>query len=149
MKKIIDGSLYNTETAKLIGSYDNGRMFTDFDYFEEELYLTRSGKYFLYGHGGGNSRYGEWHGNSGGPGYAINAMSYSEAREWAEENINADIFMAAFPGDATNEDEGEERVSITITVLPSTRARLEKAKQIKGSSWGTIIDDLVQKGLAE
>lgn len=34
MKKIIDGKMYNTETAKRVGYYDNG-VYGSFSYFEE------------------------------------------------------------------------------------------------------------------
>ena len=66
MKKVIDGALYNTDTAQMMGDWDNGLYANDFGFCRERLYRTKSGKYFLHGEGGANSRYGEWHGNSGG-----------------------------------------------------------------------------------
>ena len=48
MKKVINGALYDTKTAKLLGedSYSNPG---DFHYWTEQLYRTKSGKYFLHG----------------------------------------------------------------------------------------------------
>ena len=58
MKRIISGRRYDTNTAKLIGqaSYSNSR---DFTYWHEELYVKRTGEYFLYGVGGPMSKYSQ------------------------------------------------------------------------------------------
>lgn len=52
MKKVIEGKLYDTETAKLVHSWDNGRYGNDFRYRSKELYLTKKGNWFLH-HAGG------------------------------------------------------------------------------------------------
>ena len=97
MKKIIEGKLYNTETAKMIGEGGNGRGRNDFSYYEEELYIKRTGEYFLYGCGGAMSRYAESCGqNTWTGGESIIPMTEKEAREWAEENIYADDYMEIF-----------------------------------------------------
>ena len=44
MKKIIDGKVYNTETADSIGSYWNGYDPRDFHYEELTLYKTKKGQ---------------------------------------------------------------------------------------------------------
>ena len=56
MKKVINGALYDTETAKPLGkdSYSNPR---DFRHWVETLYRTKSGKYFLHGKGGAMTKY--------------------------------------------------------------------------------------------
>ena len=56
MKKVINGALYDTETAKPLGkdSYSNPR---DFHHWKETLYRTKSGKYFLHGKGGAMTKY--------------------------------------------------------------------------------------------
>ena len=56
MKKIICKVEYNTETAQLIGKYTNGT-FGDPAGYEESLYLTEDGKYFIYVNGGAESIY--------------------------------------------------------------------------------------------
>ena len=56
MKKIINGKLYDTETAKLIGRSYHGEGPRDFRHYSEELYRKRTGEYFLYGEGGPMSR---------------------------------------------------------------------------------------------
>lgn len=47
MKKIINGKLYNTETAKYITDFWNGLSCSDFRYFQETLYKTKKWQYFL------------------------------------------------------------------------------------------------------
>ena len=50
MKKVINSTLYNTETARKLGNWDNGR-YGSFGYCKETLYRTKSGKYFIHGEG--------------------------------------------------------------------------------------------------
>mgnify|MGYP000196503474 FL=1 len=47
MKKIIEGKMYNTETATYIGRYRTDTMSRrDFRYLEEELYQKRTKEFF-------------------------------------------------------------------------------------------------------
>lgn len=96
MKQIINGCLYDTETATCIGDWNNGFGTTDFNYCSEELYRKKGGEYFLYGHGGAMSVYSEPCGDSWCGGSTIITMSESEAREWAEKHLTADEYMAVF-----------------------------------------------------
>ena len=56
MKKIICKKEYDTETATLVKKVTFGN-FGDADGYEESLYQTPEGLYFLYVHGGENSPY--------------------------------------------------------------------------------------------
>ena len=47
MKKIINGSRYNTETAQLLGTHETG-LPGDINHRGQELYRTKVGKYFIY-----------------------------------------------------------------------------------------------------
>jgi len=97
MKKIIEGKLYDTETAELVGSYDSGGSCRDFQHFEESLYKTPKGSYFVAGSGGPMTGYSravgqnEWTG-----GEDIRALSRSEAFEWAESHLDADEVQEEF-----------------------------------------------------
>ena len=59
MKKIINGKLYDTDTAKEMGTGCASCSPRDFHYYSETLYRKRTGEYFLYGEGGPASRYAE------------------------------------------------------------------------------------------
>lgn len=72
MKKIICKVEYDTETAELIAKVTNGE-FGDPAGFEESLYKTPDGKYFLYGFGGAESIY---------PQETIKRMAAAKAEEW-------------------------------------------------------------------
>ena len=56
MQKIINKKLYDTESASLIKRYTNGYYGTP-DGYEESLYQTKDGFYFLYVNGGPQSPY--------------------------------------------------------------------------------------------
>ena len=97
MKRIIHGALYNTETAKLIASWEpNGYDQSNFEYFCETLYCTKSGKYFIHGAGHARTCYGEWRGNNGSWGEQIRPYSPAEADEWAKEHLTTEHYSAVF-----------------------------------------------------
>ena len=56
MKKIIKGKTYNTDTAVCLGKGTQGT-FGDPAGYEESLYQTKKGLYFIYGIGGETSPY--------------------------------------------------------------------------------------------
>lgn len=56
MKKIICKVEYDTENAELVAKYTNGEM-GDPTGYEETLYKTADGKYFIYVNGGADSVY--------------------------------------------------------------------------------------------
>ena len=56
MKKIICGTEYNTELSTVVKKVTNG-YYGDPAGYEETLYVTDGGKYFLYTNGGAESKY--------------------------------------------------------------------------------------------
>ncbi|MCI5954479.1 MAG: hypothetical protein MRZ49_07915 [Lachnospiraceae bacterium] len=96
MKKIINNKLYNTDTATLIGEYENGYSCSDFCHMAEYLYKKRTNEYFLYGTGGPLSKYGERIGNEMCGGSVIIPLSDKVARAWAMKHMDADEFINAF-----------------------------------------------------
>jgi len=90
MKKIINGTRYDTEKAVLVGYADNCSRgvdsITDFGYWEAGLYKTpRSNRFFLAGHGGPASRFAQSAGqNSWQGGEDIMPMNREDALTWAE-----------------------------------------------------------------
>jgi len=138
MKKVIEGALYNTETAKEIGAWHNGDR--GFNWCKETLYRTKSGKYFLSGEGGARSKYGEWHGNSGGPGSELRPYTPVEAAEWAEEHLNADEFEAEFG----EPDEASENTEVLICTIPKDlKTKLRRMSSEQGRPMGQIVAELI------
>lgn len=76
MKKIICKVEYDTQTAQLIERATNGA-FGEPTGYEECLYQTAEGKYFLYGKGGEESVY---------PQETIKRLSVAKAEEWLKAN---------------------------------------------------------------
>lgn len=86
--KIIEGKKYNTDTATLIGEFANSHDRRDFHQFEDALYKTPNGAYFLVGSGGPMSKYSrtvgqnEWSGSSDN----FTALTKAEALAWCEDH---------------------------------------------------------------
>lgn len=139
MKKIIAGKQYDTKKAEKLGSWENTWDARDFGYVKETLYRKRTGEFFLHGEGGGNSRYGEWHGNSGGPGEKIMPLSYQAAQEWAEEHLDGDEYISIF-----GEPE-EGKVTKAISLDSQTVAALDKMRSESGKTYGEIIASKMRK----
>ena len=76
MKKIIAGKEYDTESSELVKKVTHGAM-GDAQGFEESLYKTPDGSYFLYTNGGDESKYKT---------EAIKRMSRASADAWLSEN---------------------------------------------------------------
>lgn len=137
MKKIIKGKLYDTETAKRIATHYASCGRSDFHYYEEELYLKRTGEYFLYGSGNAASKYSkscgmnEWCGSE-----EIVPLTYSEANEWAEEHMDADDYIAAFG----IPDEDEEQMHLHVRISPQAGAKLKQAAAQSGITIGEQIE---------
>lgn len=76
MQKIICKKLYDTETSVLVKKVTFGE-FGNPDGYEESLYKTESGLFFLYTNGGAESKYKK---------EDITRMSAERAKAWIEEN---------------------------------------------------------------
>lgn len=97
MKKIIKGKKYDTETAKQVGRWSNTFDWYDFGYCSESLYKKKTGEYFIFGEGGPMSRYSVSTGtNSRSGGFQIIPVSEEEAKEWAEDHLDADNYEKIF-----------------------------------------------------
>lgn len=87
MKKIIDGKMYNTETAKLISSNcpisDRG----NFNYYNSEMYKKKTGEYFLFK---------EFWVIGEGFRQIIEPMSQTETKYWLEIFADVDEYIAEF-----------------------------------------------------
>ena len=76
MQKIICKKVYDTDTSKIVKKVTFG-CFGDENGYEETLYQTESGNYFLYTNGGANSKY---------PKEDITRMSAEKANAWLKDH---------------------------------------------------------------
>lgn len=137
MNKVIEGKRYDTETAKFLGAAYSDLSPTDFGYWEEELYRTKSGNYFLHGVGGPMSQYAVHAGNSSSGGAVIKPYSMAQAQRWAEDNLTADEYESIF-----GEVDGE-KVKISADISPAAKEALDKMKHSKMKSNGDVIEYLL------
>ena len=77
MKKVICKVEYDTENAELVAKFTSGN-FGDADGYEESLYKTESGKFFLYVNGGEESPYKK---------EDIKRLSPAKADEWLNAHV--------------------------------------------------------------
>lgn len=96
MKKIINGRMYNTETATELGNFWNGLSASDFGYLSETLYRKKNGEFFLYGDGGAMTKYSYVVGNESCGGEEIIPLTEEQAKHWAEEKLDADTYIEIF-----------------------------------------------------
>ena len=86
VKRIIDGVIYNDETAEEIASDWNGTDSMDFHYFEENLMMTKKGNLFISGNGGPMTKYAESCGSNQTTGSSrIKPLTPEEAIKWCEQ----------------------------------------------------------------
>ena len=141
MKKIINGKLYNTETARELG-LDNGG--DGFAYWCERLYQKRTGEYFLYGEGGPMTKYAKGiSDNSWTGGEKIIPLSAAKAREWAEEHLDAEDYAEIFG----IPNEGEEVAALNIQIDAALMARLRARAADERISITACVEDILRKNL--
>ena len=134
MYKVIDGHKYDTNTARELAEWEPNPHRTDFSWFCETLYRTKTGLYFLHGEGGPMSRYAEtisqseWSG-----GEKILPISEDKAREWTEEHCSGETYERVF-----GDPEGDAR-KFTIALGPKEAARFDEIKKASGKSYTELL----------
>ena len=135
MKKIINGKLYNTDTARQVGSWDSN--ITDRLYWvSETLYQKQRGEFFLHGEGGPGSKYAEPSGQgSWSSGEKIIPLSYDAAQAWAEGYLDANAYQATF-GPVEEDDSTVRRL---ISMPASVEERIKREAARAGMSFSAYI----------
>ena len=132
MREIIDGRVYDTDTAEYLAFWCNKVAVTDFHYYCEELYMKRNGEYFLYGEGNGLSPYASYGYGGSSYGEAIVPLTLAEAKEWAEK---ADCYEDVF-GEVSEDDEDVD------VMVRMPREMFEVLRQMAS---GTEVTDTILK----
>ncbi len=97
MRKIINGKMYDTETATEIENWENTPYKNNYIYFKEYLYRKKTGEFFLYGRGNASSKYCEETADRmRSPGEKIVPLTIKEAMVWVENYSDADTYIALF-----------------------------------------------------
>ena len=144
MKKIIDGKVYDTETAERLGAWDNGKYTSDIYYEEELLYRKRTGEFFLCGSGGANSKYAVSRGSNSWIGSSkIIPLDYESAQKWAEERLSVDQYEKIFG--TIIDEEGDNKIKMTFYLSASTANKIRKNADKAGQSLSAYIETIFQK----
>ncbi|ERL09800.1 hypothetical protein [Olsenella profusa] len=126
MRKVINNRLYDTGTARLVGSHqaevDGG------SYVFGDLYRKRTSEYFV-----------ETSGTLVGMERTITPLSYDEAREWAESHLTAEEYEAEFG--PVSEGGGDEVVSARVSA--AAKRALEREAQRTGETQTAILERLL------
>lgn len=139
MNKVIRGKRYDTDTATCVYTHCNSYYSNDFNYIEEILYRKRTGEYFMYIYGGANTKYAvsigvnEWSG-----GEYIKPISIDKAKEWLEENADADTYEKEF---GTVEESGYSTFNLSLPESLKAKVKNQAVKERKNMN-EIIIDAL-------
>ena len=142
MKKVIDGKVYDTETATLKAEWENMYDARNFNYVEEQLYQKKTGEFFLYGYGGPCSKYAKTVGqNTWTSGEKIMPLSYEAAKEWTEEHCDGDKYEEIF-------GEIDEDGEVSYVQYRISNAAQEKAKRAAAKA-GVGLSEWIEKIINE
>ena len=97
MQKMVKGTCYDTDKAHELAHHIFMPDKNDPCWFEESLYETWTGSYFLHGFGGSDTEYGQPDGEGGyKDGENIFPLNEDDAKEWVLRNFNVKVFDEIF-----------------------------------------------------
>lgn len=142
MRKIINGSRYDSETAKRMATWESDQDYTSFSHTEETLCRTKAGKWFLHGTGNAASIYASRRGDGwSGSGEKIIPLSEEAARQWAEQRLSGDLVEQIF-------GSIDAEITQVAAYLPADLLeKLDAEKAKSGRSRSDIIIDALRKYL--
>ena len=140
MKKNINGKIYDTETASLLGTWLNGYIQRDPRCEIEELYRKRTGEFFLFGMGCASSKYAVFvDGKGWQSGAKIIPLNYENARKWAEEHLRGDDYQEIF-GEVAEDDS---RTALSISLSASAAETARRSAALSGTTLSAYIESLI------
>lgn len=96
MKTTIEHQVYDTDKATLVAEDQSHLGGGDFRAWEEKLYVTGKGNWFVHGWGGAMTKYADHDGNHSSEGEHIVPMTREEALAWCEEHKAQDAIDKYF-----------------------------------------------------
>ena len=131
MKKVVKKTLCDTETAEQIGE-------ARYEGFTESLHRTKSGKYFIHGAGGADSRYASRDADGNPiPGEDIYLLTNPAAADWIMDNYGpTDAYYAA--------KSGSKKEWVKISVASSTKAMIDELRDGSDLTVNELIIDALE-----
>lgn len=142
--KVIAGKRYDTRSAKLLAEAGNGYPSTDFRWKHEELYVKKTGEYFLACEGGPMTEYANRFGDSSGYGSRIIPLPEAQARKWAEVHCSGDEFDRIF-GDDPDEDTARITISLPAGLAKKFGLAIDRENLSMSAACRILIEDFVKK----
>lgn len=143
MKKVINGKVYDTNTATQIAYWESGSK-TSPSWYEETLFRKRNGEMFLFGRGYATSPYAQRNPDGNlSVGSVIRPISWEDAQLWAKDKLDDVDFDKLFG----EEDDG--RVTTTISFSRKAHATARRNALRLGISVSAYIELLIKNGITE
>lgn len=141
MKEIINGRMYNTETAKEKGVWANTWDDGDFSQAVETLYRKKNGEYFLKCSGGPCSIYAGCGGGRAWGRTFLKPISSGDAIEWAEDKLSADEYEALFG----KVSEGAELRTVSTQLTTDDWNKIHQIAEDQETSISKLISKAIKK----
>ena len=141
MKKIIDQTMYNTDTATEIGEWEDIANLGNAHYYTETLYQKKNGEFFIYGEGQPFSPYGQVVQGGHTDSSDIVALDPSEARQWAEEKLDPDKYEEIF-GEVSENGNVKE---VTTQLSKDEWTKLNQLAEDNGISLSELVNSAIKR----
>jgi hypothetical protein len=128
-KRIIEGMTYNTETATLLGRWNS-----DDSPYEEALFKTRHGAYFVYFF------------QDTKPDEGITPLAPEAAQHWMEKHCSPEMIEAEF---GEMPEAGAPEARITLRIPETLRKRIAAIAESRSQSLNAWIQRCVERGAAD
>jgi hypothetical protein len=141
MKKVLSGHRYDTDKAKLISTFiEDGLSPEDETYYEERLFKTKAGLFFLYGKGNAGSPYSVPSGIGWKGSEEIRPLDDADAQAWidAKVDMDADMYEDIFGAPS-------EKIKISADLSEADKAKFDALKRSKNMSAGELISWMVER----
>jgi hypothetical protein len=126
MRKIINGSRYDTDTAKKMAHWESDQDYTGLTHCEETLYRTKAGKWFIHGTGNAATVYAVRRGDEWtAPGEQIVPLSEEVARIWVLEHLGEEQRDAIFGTGSEDTKDVQATVYIPGPLAEKMAARID------------------------
>ena len=144
MKKVINGRVYDTATAKKLAVHEVGSP-EYASWYKETLYQKRTNELFLHGVGNSASPYGVPHPNSlfGAPAENIKPLTWSDANDWGEANLELKTYEEIF-GDYLEQEE-DYRIPLTLSISSNAVKVARRMAAKSNMTLSAYIESLILK----
>nr|WP_051700123.1 hypothetical protein [Limosilactobacillus reuteri] len=141
MEEIINGRMYDTETAQRKGTWANTWNDNDYSQVIETLYQKKNGEYFLECIAGPSSIYKIYSGGKTWGQIFLKPIFHIDAVEWAKNKLSANEYEALFG----KVSEGAELKTMSVQLTTSNWNKLYQLAEDQETSVPELISKAIEK----